>query len=206
MSGVGDIGILSGVASVGQRRQWQSPRRPHFGESGLLGRWLLRRSFGDRSRFYATGIDGTAVPVAVVGVGGTGTLSGVASVTSVGCATDRLLRRPYFGGVGLLGNGCCGDLGDGIVRTGSGNESSATPVAVAGVGGTGTLSGVASVTSDGMDAELLRRSHFGGSGLLGRWPQWGASATAAFTRQGPSAVLPRVAVMGVGGAGERCRE
>ncbi len=117
-----------------------------------------------------TGIDGTAVPVAVVGVGGTGTLRGRQRESMGG--NGQLLRRPYFGGVGLLGNGYLETSATESFAP-SGNESSATPVAVAGVGGTGTLSGVASVTSDGMDASYCA-VHFGGSGLLGRWPQWGA--------------------------------
>ena len=51
------------------------------------------------------------------------------------------------GGVDCWGYGADGELGNGIFYT-TGNEGSATPVEVEGVGGTGTLTGVTSLTSD----------------------------------------------------------
>ncbi len=90
--------------------------------------------------------DGTTVsggPVAVVGLGGTGTLSGVASITSDGYETYCALLTS--GGVDCWGYGYDGNLGDGQFYN-VGPEGSPVPVAVEGVGGAGTLSGVASLT------------------------------------------------------------
>jgi hypothetical protein len=56
-------------------------------------------------------------------------------------------RVPPRGGVDCWGQGEYGQLGDGQFYT-SGNEGSAVPVHVEGVGGTGTLASVAGLTSD----------------------------------------------------------
>jgi alpha-tubulin suppressor-like RCC1 family protein len=74
-------------------------------------------------------------PVAVEGVGGTGTLTGAANVTETDngqtfCATLT------SGGVDCWGYGAEGQVGDGTTK------SSDVPVAVKGVGGSGTLSEV----------------------------------------------------------------
>ena len=86
-----------------------------------------------------TGLPGSAVPVAVKGVGGTGTLGGVASLTGEGGGYCALL---ISGKVDCWGTAPPVQLGNGKFYT-SGNEGSAVPVAVKGVGGTGTLGGVA---------------------------------------------------------------
>ena len=79
-------------------------------------------------------------PVAVVDVGNTGAfLSGVASV-SVG--VESACAALTTGGVDCWGSNIDGDLGLGNTTT----TNSETPVAVVGVGGTGTLSGVTSVS------------------------------------------------------------
>ena len=80
------------------------------------------------------------VPVQVDGVGGTGTLSGVASIVSGGPGYCALLRS---GSVDCWGNGNDGELGDGDFAV------SAVPVQVEGVGGKGDLSGVTGLSSDG---------------------------------------------------------
>jgi alpha-tubulin suppressor-like RCC1 family protein len=82
----------------------------------------------------------SATPVQVVGVGGVGTLFGVASLASDGQGFCALLLS---GGVDCWGRNDQGQAGNG----GFGNRT--TPVQVIGVGGVGTLSGVAAVTNDG---------------------------------------------------------
>jgi alpha-tubulin suppressor-like RCC1 family protein len=92
--------------------------------------------------FYSTGNEGSAVPVAVKGVGGTGTLDDVSSITNDGNGYCALLKS---GQVDCWGYGEDGQLGNGLFYT-SGNMGSALPVAVKGVGGSGSLGGVAALT------------------------------------------------------------
>ena len=94
---------------------------------------------------YTTGNEDSAVPVAVEGVGGTGTLSGVASLDTDGVGYCARLTSDN---VDCWGGGWTGQLGNGAFYT-SGNDGSDVPVAVKGVGGTGTLGGVTSLDSDG---------------------------------------------------------
>jgi alpha-tubulin suppressor-like RCC1 family protein len=79
-------------------------------------------------------------PVAVLAVGGKGVLTGVASLTSdtLGYGFDYCAVLTS-GGVDCWGYNLDGQLGDGTTK------NSATPVAVEGVGGTGTLSGAKQV-------------------------------------------------------------
>jgi alpha-tubulin suppressor-like RCC1 family protein len=91
--------------------------------------------------FYTKPDLGSATPVHVGGVGGTGTLSGVTSLTGHSNSVCAVLTS---GGVDCWGSGYLGQLGNGATTT------KATPVHVGGVGGTGTLSGVTSLT-DGFD-------------------------------------------------------
>ena len=84
----------------------------------------------------------SATPVAVEGVGGTGTLEGVTNITGDWASSYCALLTS--GGVVCWGDGNSGQLGNGTFYT-SGNAGSATPVAVERVAGTGTLSGVTSL-------------------------------------------------------------
>ena len=95
---------------------------------------------------YATGNYGSASPVQVEGVGGTGTLSGVAALAgeSNGNGYGSFCALLTSGWVDCWGWGYWGQLGNGTMPS-----SSDTPVQVVGVGGTGTLSGVAGLTDDG---------------------------------------------------------
>lgn len=89
---------------------------------------------------YAVGVDA---------VGGSGLLTGVAHISTdfLGsfCATLT------SGGVDCWGFNASGEVGDGAVDGTLSSQSVGTPVAVKGVGGIGTLSGVASVTNYGED-------------------------------------------------------
>ena len=84
--------------------------------------------------------DSSATPVAVVGIGGSGRLGGVRSVVGESGMFCALL---VSGGVDCWGQGSEGQLGDGYYS----NRS--TPVPVEGLGGSGTLGGVESITTDG---------------------------------------------------------
>jgi signal peptidase I len=80
----------------------------------------------------------SATPVQVVGVGGSGTLTGI---TALGLGTEHACAVNGSGAVFCWGNGADGRRGDGT----TGNSS--TPVQVVGVGGSGTLSGIAGVVA-----------------------------------------------------------
>ena len=88
------------------------------------------------------------VPVAVEGVGGVGTLTGVASLDSQGYnGTTSYCALLKSGGVDCWGIARTGELGGGALNPLT-RTVSAVPEAVKGVGGTGTLSGVASLISN----------------------------------------------------------
>ncbi len=138
VEGVGGTGILSGVTSL-------------TGDNETFCALLT----SDGIDCWGAGIDGelgngsfttSATPVQVEGVGGTGTLSRVASLTGTDGTLCALLTS---GKVDCWGDGFFGQLGNGIFYT-KPDLGSATPVHVKGVGGTGILSGVTSVT-DGFD-------------------------------------------------------
>ena len=101
-----------------------------YGAEGQLGNGVS----------YSGSAKGSAVPVPVVSTSGSGTLSGVSSLVSDGGGYCAVLSS---GGVDCWGEGSAGELGDG--RNGSSN----IPVPVVSTSGTGTLSGVGSVVSDG---------------------------------------------------------
>jgi alpha-tubulin suppressor-like RCC1 family protein len=142
VKGVGGVGLLSGVAGLvtggggGYCALLASGGADCWGYDydGQLG----------NGHFYPSGGQGSAVPVQVEGVGGTGLLSGVASITSDGGGYCALLAS---GGVDCWGDGYLGQLGDGHFYS-SATQGSAVPVQVEGVGGTGTLTGAASLTND----------------------------------------------------------
>ena len=140
-----------------------------YGEDGELGNGI----------FYTSSPYGSAIPVAVKGVGGTGTLTGVRSLvgesglsTTDGVSGDFCAVLTSGGGVDCWGYGSYGALGDGTFYTSS-PYGRAIPVVVEGVGGTGTLTGVTSLvggentfcallTSGGVDGW-----GFGADGQLG---------------------------------------
>ena len=150
-----------------------------YGSHGQLG----------NGTFYTTGGDGSAAPVEVEGVGGTGTLTGVTSVVGDGYGFCGLLGS---GGVDCWGYGDNGQLGDGFIYP-TGNEGSATPVEVEGVGGTGTLADVASVVSSGISFCALVAS--------GGVDCWGSGADGQLGSDTIPDTASPVAVEGVGGTG-----
>ncbi len=141
--------------------------------------------------FYTSGHVASATPVQVVGVGGSGTLSGVASLTSDGNSAYCALLTS--GGVDCWGSGSAGELGDGIVYK-SGYGGSDIPVQVVGVGGSGTLSGVASLASAG-DSNFCAVLTSGGVDC------WGYNIFGVLGNGTQANRAKPVPVVGVGGSG-----
>jgi alpha-tubulin suppressor-like RCC1 family protein len=149
VEGVGGSGTLGGVASLSSSELgycaqlgsggvdcWGS------GDEGDLG----------NGNFYSTGTDfpgGSAVPVAVAGTDGSGTLGGVTSLSMGGLGYCALVNS---GGVDCWGYGYYGNLGNGTFYDNWPDEGSAVPVAVEGEDGSGTLGGIASLSSDSVGA------------------------------------------------------
>src|SRR5262249_10097390 len=91
----------------------------------------------------------TTFPMHVKGVGGTGFLSGVASLTANTTNGSTFCALLTSGGVDCWGYDQYGELGNGTFYPGP-HYGSAVPVAVDGVGGSGTLSGVTALASGGL--------------------------------------------------------
>ena len=143
VEGVGGIGTLSGVTSL------TSSPGSYCAEltSGGVDCW----GYGPDGELGNGASSNSATPVQVKGLGGSGTLSGVASVTGSGVVEGypNSPEQPGYcallssGGADCWGSGADGQLGNGV------SSNSATPVQVEGVGGSGNLSGLSSITGDG---------------------------------------------------------
>ncbi len=190
--GVGASGTLGGVASVASDASGYCALLT----SGGVDCWGDgdRGQLGD-GRSYTTGHEGSAVPVAVLGVGGSGTLGGVVSLTSDenyrGVGYCALLTS---GGVDCWG----GQDGDGS------SVGSAVPVAVLGAGGSGTLGGVVSLTSDGSGYCALLSSggvDCWGGGYLGNGIAEESHVPVAVLGVGGNGTLGGVASLATDGAG-----
>jgi alpha-tubulin suppressor-like RCC1 family protein len=138
VKGTGGKGTLTGVASLdstgGNGFTTNCARLTSggvdcwgYGQDGQLGNGVT----------YPTS-QGSDVPVAVKGTGGKGTLTGVGSLDE---GFDAFCAVRTSGAVD------CWGLDGGQLGDGGGHPQSNVPVAVEGVGGAGTLSGVASLSS-----------------------------------------------------------
>jgi alpha-tubulin suppressor-like RCC1 family protein len=138
--------------------------------------------------FYTTGNYGSAIPVEVEGIGGTGTLGGVTSVVG---GDDSYCAVLTTGGTDCWGAGAAGGLGNGSF------SNSATPVAVEGVGGTGTLAETASLVS-----ETLGYCALLSSGSVDCWGNgyYGELGNGTFYTTGNDGSATPVEVVGVGGS------
>ncbi len=153
MLGVDGVGTLSGVASVSAGF---SPAICALTNAGSLDCWgdngngQLGSGSTSAPNSCADGalsVPCSATPIAVVGVGGSGTLTGVAGVTTDGsgmCATLTSGHVDCWGWniFGFLGNGTFGGP-----EWCFGGWCSTAPVQVLGVGGSGLLSNVQGVNA-----------------------------------------------------------
>ena len=140
--GVGGTGSLSGVASLTSGGS-DTPYDDANGFCALLTTnqvdcWGLNREGELGNRTTAN----SDTPTQVVGVGGTGALSGVTSLVIGGSSTGGFCALLATSQVDCWGANTDGQLGNGSTT------DSVTPTQVVGVGGTGALSGVTSVTVD----------------------------------------------------------
>ncbi len=194
VKGVGGSGTLTGVASLAPFNEFGgSANYCALLRSGGVDCWGfgLFGQLGD-GKFYTTGNERSDVPVAVKGVGGTGTLTGVASMdTSSANGHTTYCAVLTSGGVDCWGYASAGQLGDGVNH--GATQGTDVPVAVAGVGGSGTLTGVSSIkagftafcavlTSGGVDC-------------------WGAGGNGQLGNNSNSGSDTPIAVEGVGGTG-----
>ena len=144
VDGVGGTGTLSGVAALtGVTASGNDSFCALLASGGVdCWGWGVDGELGDGTFSSST------TPVQVEGVGGNGTLTGVVALATDVESSCALLAS---GGVDCWGIGYFGELGDGTFYT-TGNEGSATPVQVEGVGGNGTLSGVVALTAGGYES------------------------------------------------------
>ena len=188
--GVGGAGTLAGVDSLAGAEGFCA-----LLSSGDVDCWGEGQfgQLGDGT-FYTTGYSGSATPVQVLGVGGTGTLSGISFLTAGYYGYSAVLTS---GRVDCWGLGSNGQLGDGTFYT-TGNSGSAIPVQVAGVGGTGTLSGVATVS--GTNSDYCARLTSGGVDCWG-YGLFGQLGNGTFYTTGNQGSATPVEVVGRGGSG-----
>ncbi len=193
--GVGGGGTLGGVESLAYGGSGYCALL----SSGGVDCWGYgpRGELGDGS-FYTCcepQMSGSAVPVQVLGLDGSGTLGGVVSLTGGFSGYCALLTSE---GVDCWGYGAFGELGDGNFYT-TGNAGSAVPVQVLGVGGSGALGGVTSLTSDGEESYCAFLTSSGvdcwGEGPLGQL------GDGIFYTSGNAGSAVPVAVFGVGASG-----
>jgi len=148
----------------------------------------------------------STTPAQVTGVGGTGTLSGVSSLTSDGTDLRGYCALLISGAVDCWGYGSDGELGNGTFYT-TGNQGSATPVQVVGVGGTGILGGVSSLTSDegGYCAVLISGGVdcWGVGGDLGNGMDTSSDVPVQVSNIGGTGTLSGVSSLS-GGGGDYC--
>ena len=189
IGGIGTLGAVAGIVSDG------------FGycarlTNGHVDCWGAG-SYGQlgNGTFYAAGHEGSALPVAVKGIGSIGTLGSVASLT--GLTMFGYCAVLASGKVDCWGAGYNGELGNGTFYT-SGNGGSAAPVAVKGIGGTGTLGSVASVTSD--EASYCARLTTGHVECWGDG-EYGELGNGTFYTTGYGGSAAPVVVKGIGGTG-----
>ena len=193
--GVGGTGTLSGVASLvgGDNDPGVSTRSSFCAllTSGGVDCW----GYGPDGELGNGASSNSAAPVQVEGVGGTGTLSGVTSLTS---SPGSYCAELTSGGVDCWGHGADGELGN------AATSNSATPVQVTGLGGSGLLSGVASVTGSGVVEGYPNSSEQPGYCALlssGGADCWGSGADGQLGNGVSSNSATPVQVQAVGGGG-----
>lgn len=155
VKGAGGTGFLTNIKAISAGTDTVLALKT----DGTVWAWGLNSNgeLGDNSATNAN----SNLPVQVVGVGGTGFLTGVIAVSAGYEFSTALLSD---GSVRAWGSNSKGQLGNGL--TGSPNDSK-TPVQVKGIGGTGTLSGISQVSAG--------REHVLGLRPDGSVVAWGAN-------------------------------
>jgi alpha-tubulin suppressor-like RCC1 family protein len=142
--GVGGTGTLTGVAEVIGDGTFVCARL----SAGGMDCWGNDNN-GQLSATVSAGDDST-VPVTVIGVGGTGTLGKVAAAAVNGSGVCAVTTT---GGVVCWGGNQQGQLGNGNnIGPNSCGACNPTPAAPLGVGGKGSLGGIAHIVSDMVDS------------------------------------------------------
>ena len=192
VKGVGGSGLLTGVVQVqpeiygfcaalssGGAACWGLNEDGQLGDNSLTGPDLC----GAIESLCST------TPVVVVSTTGSGSLGGVASLTGEGATMCALLST---GGVDCWGYGPNGQIGNGQT------SGSLYPAAVEGIGGTGSLTGVTSLTGQDNGSSICARLASGKADCWGEdtYGELGNGTTGIFN----DSPLP-VAVDGVGGHG-----
>jgi alpha-tubulin suppressor-like RCC1 family protein len=192
--GVGGKGALTGVASLGSDGQGICAVLT----SGGVDCW----GYGGEGELGDRSFAGSAVPVRVRSTGRSGILTGVSSLASFrgDPSSSSYCALLTSGQVDCWGFGLYGQLGNGVFYT-TGNDGSAVPVKVKGVGGARTLTGVRrldSMSSGGVTSYCAVL-------VTGRADCWG---NATYGQLGNGMLYPAhqgsavpVKVKGVGGAG-----
>jgi hypothetical protein len=141
---------------------------------------------------------GSSVPVAVKGLGGTGTLQHVVALDSFDAYydDDAYCALSSSGHVDCWGWGPYGQLGNGVYYT-TGSEGSDVPVAVEGVAGSGTLGGVASIRAEGENGN----TNFCAALTTGHAVCWGQGLAGQLGNGAQANSDVPVTVVGVGGSG-----
>jgi alpha-tubulin suppressor-like RCC1 family protein len=146
VAAVGGTGVLTGVASL--TAGILGGNYCALLTSGQVDCWGVESegSLGNGIVGDPTVLTYSAEPTQVLGLGGTGVLSGVASIAS-NSMSGGFCAVLDTGQVDCWGDDRVGELGDGTIMT-SLPYGSPVPVQVVGLGGTGLLAGVASITSN----------------------------------------------------------
>ena len=131
VKGLGGTGELSGVAAIAVG--WS-----HTCALTQAGAALCWGNNGNGQLGGGGGTGNQTTPVAVQGLGGTGTLTGITSIVAGAYHTCAVTQA---GAALCWGNNGNGQLGDGSIA------QTTAPVAVKGVGGTGTLSDVTAIAA-----------------------------------------------------------
>ncbi|MHB8671086.1 MAG: RCC1 domain-containing protein, partial [Acidimicrobiales bacterium] len=175
--GPGGSGSLSGASALAEGAYHGLALRPADGSVVAWG-WNLDGELGNGT----TTINPT--PGVVLGVGGTGTLSGVKAL-SAGLYHSVALRSDAT--VVTWGYNADGELGNGTTT------KATSPVQVAGVGGTGVLSGITAVSSRALHSLALRTD--------GTVVAWGYNNHGQLGNASTTNSSTPVQVAGVGGTG-----
>lgn len=195
--GVGGTGLLSGVASL---TSGADASYCALLTSGGVDCWGDDTSGELGDGVFGTGDVGSATPTQVVGVGGTGLLSDVTSIASDADTFASYCAILGSGEVDCWGYGLEGELGNGNYYT-TGNYGSATPVKVVGIGGSGLLSGVSSITASAEVNGTVPVCAILTSGETDCWG-YGSAIPVQIVGVGGTGFLSGVTGLAIGGGGD----